>query len=664
MRRFICISLLGFAFSLAALAKDVVFPDDFASGWEPYIGQTVTFNQPLYVCGVGPRTNQLYLAPYRLRLPDDCAADMASDSTEYWHIAQQNVDNLILLTGNFHCQDIRLGAIVRRLNAAVSAVGEIECYTSIAWENNDAPVRPDLGDASLVVCSANVENYFQSWNSNTHGAQTEADFLRQTRKLTDALLHIDADIYALVEVEENATALSYLAEQMNSKSVAGRYAAVDRGITTATSDYQSNGFIYRTDRVRPVGGFSSALTGIYRYKGVFQAFEETTTGERFVLNATHLKAKSAAVPDTETNALRLSHVQTLYSYINIGIANNLWQDNDVLIVGDFNCYTMEEPMRRLRDLGMTDLLQTYAPDDYTYVYRCQTGSIDHAFATPSLAAQITGAAPFHLNADVYAGLGYESGNEDIYRYSDHDPVLIGLRLYTEPVEEKCEEVSFSETFYSNLGAFLSVNVSGTNDWYADAANHYARMNGTASDNNEDWLISPAFDLSQHSAATLSFDHTANKGTAANKKQMQTLWMSNDYLSGNPATATWTQVEIPVYPSGTNWTFVGSGKITVPQEFLTGNMRFAFKYKAGNRSTASCWEIKNVVLTASCDDLSAIVLPDTDDCTFSVTAGTVSSDCPFRIFSLQGTDMTPLNGHLPQGVYIIWSDAAVRKVAVP
>ena len=69
----------------------------------------------------------------------------------------------------------------------------------------------------------------------------------------------------------------------------------------------------------------------------------------------------------------------------------------------------------------------------------QSGYLDHALASPSLAAQATGADDWHINADEPIALDYnvefkttnqvntfyDSGP---YRASDHDPVVIGLAL--------------------------------------------------------------------------------------------------------------------------------------------------------------------------------------------------------------------------------------------
>jgi hypothetical protein len=64
--------------------------------------------------------------------------------------------------------------------------------------------------------------------------------------------------------------------------------------------------------------------------------------------------------------------------------------------------------------------------------------LDHAFATPSLSSQVTGAASWHINADEptvldYTPIGKTAAQQALFtpnafRAADHDPVLIGLNL--------------------------------------------------------------------------------------------------------------------------------------------------------------------------------------------------------------------------------------------
>lgn len=154
----------------------------------------------------------------------------------------------------------------------------------------------------------------------------------------------------------------------------------------------------------------------------------------------------------------------------------------------------------------------------------------------------------------------------------------------------------NEPFAVSQGAFTAQSVSGAQAWTFSTAGYGMTMSGfasSASHANEDWLISPALDLKKASSAVISFDHTINKGTVGNMKTYHTLWISKNYTSGAPSTATWEQVPITTYPAGNNWTFVNSGNIAIPAAYQgIDNVHFAFKYICTDSESAS-WEIKNV-----------------------------------------------------------------------
>jgi hypothetical protein len=153
---------------------------------------------------------------------------------------------------------------------------------------------------------------------------------------------------------------------------------------------------------------------------------------------------------------------------------------------------------------------------------------------------------------------------------------------------------FSEPFTGTLGSFTASSVLGDQVWAGTS--YGATMTGFVSsvyNANEDWLISPAINLTGKATAVLSFMHTINKGVVANMPANHTLWVSTNYTSGAPSTGTWTQVTIPTYPGGADWTFVNSGNIALPASVLgNSNCRIAFKYLCST-TEASTWEIKTL-----------------------------------------------------------------------
>jgi hypothetical protein len=160
---------------------------------------------------------------------------------------------------------------------------------------------------------------------------------------------------------------------------------------------------------------------------------------------------------------------------------------------------------------------------------------------------------------------------------------------------------FTETFASSSqGAFTIQNVNLpsalTYIWtptasYGMTASGF-KVNDYAS---ESWLISPAINLSAVTSATLTFDHALNYvANAANKLNYVSVWVSTNYQSGAPSSATWTRLTVPTYPAGTNWTFVSSGNVDMSSVAGNSNVRIAFKYTSIDGDAAT-WEVKNVLV---------------------------------------------------------------------
>ena len=113
------------------------------------------------------------------------------------------------------------------------------------------------------------------------------------------------------------------------------------------------------------------------------------------------------------------------------------------------------------------------------------------------------------------------------------------------------------------------------------------MSGYAGGNNvnEDWLISPEIDLSELTAASLSFQ-TASKFTG----NVLEVKISSDYAGGDPNSATWTNLSATLDASN-NYTWTNSGNIDI-SSFVGGTVHVAFKYTSTS-SASMTWEVDNV-----------------------------------------------------------------------
>ncbi len=173
-----------------------------------------------------------------------------------------------------------------------------------------------------------------------------------------------------------------------------------------------------------------------------------------------------------------------------------------------------------------------------------------------------------------------------------------LRDTSDVIGFKSVKTFLNEPFTTGLGSFTTQSVTGAQVW-TYSATYGATMSGfaaSANNANEDWLISPAMNLTGAASGVLKFSHAINKGDVSKMTSDQTVWISKNYTSGAPSSATWEQLTIPGYPTGANWTYVSSGDVLIPASYYgQTNVRIAFKYLSSTAESAT-WEVKGVKVT--------------------------------------------------------------------
>lgn len=170
-------------------------------------------------------------------------------------------------------------------------------------------------------------------------------------------------------------------------------------------------------------------------------------------------------------------------------------------------------------------------------------------------------------------------------------------LGTKPVISTGDEI-LNETLMTqaSFDKFTTVNVKGNQVWNF-SSQYGAMMSGfnndtKATEENEDWFISPAMDLTGKSAVTLTFNHAFGpKGSLPVDKSQYTVWVSNDFNEDVTA-ASWTQITGITYGE-TAWGYVSAGNLAIPAENLKANCRIAWKYTCTDKSAT--WEVKEVVV---------------------------------------------------------------------
>lgn len=418
-------------------------------GWSRYMGQYVQITTPLTLCGI--YYDSLVLAQERLFVPEELAVGLADgDSTEYYRLAQVNREQRIRLISSAKGFDLRTGAVVRRLKARVVAPGVLETGATPHFTKKRASRSvPRWGRTDVRICSANIQNFFYHLGGYASRKTTRGQYELQKLKTATALLRMDADIYALCELEKGPTAPGELAGKMNELARTQRYKFVSTG--AADGDTISVGYIYRADRVEPYGPPRFAYEdeqNIYAYRFMLQGWRELKHYELFYISLNHLRSKRGT-PE-ESARKRMANVDSVLMSIDKLMADECYRDSDVLLLGDYNSYTQEQPIQAFVRAGYEDMLPA---GEYSYVYNAESGFLDRVFASPSMAKMVVGVQPVHWNADTHYTYGYKSkynykdrvipteSPEDIrmflsrqarrnmlFRYADHDPILIGVRF--------------------------------------------------------------------------------------------------------------------------------------------------------------------------------------------------------------------------------------------
>lgn len=365
---------------------------------------------------------------------------------------------------------------------------------------NPRPAPPAVG-GTLRVVGTNVLNYFNGNGAGggfptARGADTAAELARQRAHILNKLTALNADVYGLTEVENDgfgsASAIQDLVNGLNALAPSGTvYAFSDPGVGAIGTDAITCAFIYKTNTLAPVGAAVVNTASIFNRPPLAQTFRQISNNEKFTVCVNHFKSKgsgSATGLDLDQgdgqaayNARRTSQANTLTAWLATNPTGDA--DPDILIIGDLNAYSKEDPITAIKNAGYTNLVEQYeGVGGYSYTFGGQFGHLDHALSTATLATQITGAESWHCNADEPIILDYNidltsslnksaaqlllnngAGNDGNtpWRASDHDPVVIGLNLAPPPVAPVITLQPLVQTVTVGANVTFTVAASGT-----------------------------------------------------------------------------------------------------------------------------------------------------------------------------------------------------------
>jgi predicted extracellular nuclease len=343
---------------------------------------------------------------------------------------------------------------------------------------NPRAAAPAKGGGDLRVASANVDNFFATLAdghagcgprrlvSDCRGARNAGEFERQRAKLVEMLSALDADVIALMEIEngDDGAALQSLVDALNAHALGAPWARVETPTGAGGGDAIRVAMIYRPSRVALLGPPRADHNPVHNRPPLAQAFASRDGAARFTVIASHFKSRrcdgaGGADRDRGDQQGCWSHRRLLQARALARFAGTVARESgvaDTLLVGDFNAYAREDPPMALAAAGFADQAARFDPGGWSYVFDGASGRIDGVFANAAMASHVTSVATWHVNADEPSLLDYAftwrapaaaseaSAPSSVvappwtptpWRASDHDPVVVGLRGY--PLRQSC-----------------------------------------------------------------------------------------------------------------------------------------------------------------------------------------------------------------------------------
>ena len=316
---------------------------------------------------------------------------------------------------------------------------------------------PTTGD-QLTGCSYYTDRDGDPVTVNSgcdaRGAAEQEDFERQQVKIVKAINGLGADVVSLEEIENSAefgqdrdAAVATLVGALNAATGADTWAYVTSPKTLpASEDVIRLALIYKKDRVAPTGESTILIDPAFTNarQPVADAFRPVggTADDEFLVIANHFKSKGSGTGENAdqgdgqgaSNADRVKQATALAAFSTK--MQTQYGTDKVFMLGDFNAYSQEDPMVVLDDAGYTDLGPALDSSEWSYVYSGLSGSLDHVLASPAALATVTGVDIWNINSVESVALEYSRYNynatnlytDDVYRASDHDPILVGFDL--------------------------------------------------------------------------------------------------------------------------------------------------------------------------------------------------------------------------------------------
>jgi predicted extracellular nuclease len=499
----------------AIVAVPVTLPVASLTQFEALEGMKVRLAEPLVVTdnyGLG-RYNELGLSserlfqPTQVALPGDAAqAVMVANSLNKLVLDDgsnlQNKDTVYPAPGLSASNTVRVGDEVLPFDAVLGygfSKYRVHPLTEPVFvSSNPRTEQPAISKGDYRIASINVLNYFNGDGAGngfptSRGASTAVEFAKQRDKIIAAISAMNADLVGLLEIENDGfseqSAIADLVRGLNDKAGADVWAFVDFGLPQVGTDAITSAIIYRKNKVIEVGSAAVTTAVPFDYGNralISQSFKLPQSAELLNFTVAHLRSKGscpsdkADVANTDSgdgqgcwNGVRTQAVQAMHHWL-AGYPTGVETDNNV-IVGDFNAYLQEDPIRAMNDAGYVQLSQqAHGSKVSSYVFNGESGTLDHVFAAGEIKHRFAEVTEWAINADEPAILDYneefksEVAKANFYapgpfRSSDHDPIVMSVYFAKPVVQDQfflLDEQAAAGTVVGQIVTSSAVTITG------------------------------------------------------------------------------------------------------------------------------------------------------------------------------------------------------------
>ena len=291
-------------------------------------------------------------------------------------------------------------------------------------------------DSDLKIMNFNLYNLFNGNGKKkgfptSRGADSYSAYQLQLKKLASAIYAVDPDILAIMELENDGedefSSIQQFCDYLNKHGDRQYEIAHTHGFV---GDYPiKTGIIYDASVVET------------KYKAQYHNhpnFSRPSLSQRFIYNdslefvlcANHFKSKGSRNAkgldlDQKDGQASYNYKRTLQAKTLLDIIDSLYFDENIIVLGDFNAYSQEDPIQLLQSKNL-NRLETV---NHSYIYKGKKGSLDHVFVSDNFRDNIDQVYTWNINSIYPNWINYSQNLADssYFRSSDHNPMVISLK---------------------------------------------------------------------------------------------------------------------------------------------------------------------------------------------------------------------------------------------